>query len=102
MEGRATFKQIFGAGAAAVILLLSITGLSAQGQALTPTQLYGCWRNDAPQKIGESRIAFSIMCFRRNGTLHYSTTAPEGVETSNWIGSLFYQKISSLSMARAV
>src|SRR5437763_13192324 len=59
---------------------------SAQAQSLAPTQLYGCWRRDAPKKIGENRIAFSDLCFRPDGTVYHASIAPEGAgdELLDW------------------
>jgi hypothetical protein len=47
-------------------------------QSFAPDQLYGCWRRDAPKKIGENRIAFSDFCFRPDGTVYHVSIAPEG------------------------
>jgi hypothetical protein len=62
---------------ASMLLPFFLTAPS-QAQSFAPAQVYGCWRLDAPKKVGENRVAFSTMCFRPDGTLYFSSIAPEG------------------------
>lgn len=65
--------------ASALLLTMSVVAASvAHAQSIEPTQLYGCWRREATKRIGESRIAFSDLCFRPDGTVYHASIAPEG------------------------
>jgi hypothetical protein len=55
---------------------------SVQAQTLTATDLYGCWRRDAPRRIGEERVGFTRLCFRSDRTVYQISFIPEGREFS--------------------
>jgi hypothetical protein len=64
--------------AAISLILASLSFAPAKAESVTASELYGCWRRDAPQKIGESRVAFDQICLRDDGTAYFISIAPEG------------------------
>jgi hypothetical protein len=63
---------------ALLLALSSFVAAATQAQSFPSIDLYGCWRHDAPERLGQNRGAYKQLCFRRNGTVYQISFLAEG------------------------